>query len=201
MSSKVPVTHLKFTSWGDTFGPMPRVPLFFIVLIAMLWLRSEMRYDAIDIRMMKNNACELNFKQSRGVIFFVGPAFQCYDLDNGRFRHIATPPVNLLTDKFIQDITKPENPTWFARAKYQYGLYAPWRSDLGVWKIYVPHWLLATPFIMWLLWPFIRRDRRHRAGLCTHCGYDLRASPDRCPECGTLVNNRKSPTVRIADPA
>lgn len=43
--------------------------------------------------------------------------------------------------------------------------------------------ILPTTHLMFLL-RHRRRVRRRMSGLCVHCGYDLRASKDRCPECG-----------------
>ena len=51
----------------------------------------------------------------------------------------------------------------------------------------LPYWFittaLAAPAAVRLVVRY-RNRRRFGAGLCPQCGYDLRATPARCPECG-----------------
>ena len=57
-------------------------------------------------------------------------------------------------------------------------------------KIGLPYWLLAGIFAIlpWRWFVLHRREkRRAMIGCCAACGYDLRASSGRCPECGEPV--------------
>jgi hypothetical protein len=47
-----------------------------------------------------------------------------------------------------------------------------------------PRWSIAV-FTGVAAWIFYRKGRSVPQGLCPACGYDLRATPERCPECGT----------------
>jgi hypothetical protein len=61
-----------------------------------------------------------------------------------------------------------------------------------IWLRYAYIALLAALLPGIWLWQRLRElkiQRRIRRGQCRQCGYDLRATPDRCPECGTVVNS------------
>jgi hypothetical protein len=51
----------------------------------------------------------------------------------------------------------------------------------------LPHWMLLLMTLVLPVTAVIRRSRLKRSTtLCASCGYDLRATPARCPECGTV---------------
>ncbi len=93
---------------------------------------------------------------------------------------------------FDSQTSSAMTPSWwnqygFCARNYKFGWATSWIHSPGV---AVPHWLLAgslaLPPLAWChrLW---RRYRRRSAGSCVECGYDLRASLERCPECGALA--------------
>jgi len=59
--------------------------------------------------------------------------------------------------------------------------------------VVVPCWfvvLMAAILPARAVWANLRR-RRRGVGCCPSCGYDLRATPDRCPECGRVQTATK----------
>ena len=70
-------------------------------------------------------------------------------------------------------------------------------GNLHGWAVGVPH-LVVVAFVMvvpawWVLVVRSRREVEYRRenGLCHACGYDVRESPQHCPECGQPVRRRR----------
>jgi hypothetical protein len=65
---------------------------------------------------------------------------------------------------------------------------APTRTYPPITRIQLPYWGICAALAMPLVLRGNRRlkeKRRIAQGICRRCGYDLRASSERCPECGT----------------
>ncbi|CAN5391259.1 hypothetical protein BH09PLA1_BH09PLA1_12800 [soil metagenome] len=155
-----------------------RVFLFFVVLSTVvlvatvgLAIRARFVTDRCWISVRKTNYA-LDALPNRLVFSaFTWPKGLRNEQGNGYFRSPAT----------------PSRDSWYAWIA---------RVDESIFLVGVPYWcilLLCVPFPA--AWVLRRRKiaKRRIAGQCLTCGYDLRATSDRCPECGTPAPPIPSP--------
>jgi hypothetical protein len=93
------------------------------------------------------------------------------------FWHLRTPYITNLR------VVLSHQPAQFVG--FQYIRYHATPTD-RYYAIGIPFWFvtLATAFMGFRTTRAMLR--RHQRGRCPSCGYDLRATPDRCPECGLV---------------
>src|SRR5712671_6350329 len=78
--------------------------------------------------------------------------------------------------------------TRYSKRVLGFGTEAIW-PEYGGRYVNVPHWFFALTFAVMALW-FSRKwwkGRIDKSGKCGVCGYDMRATPKRCPECGATT--------------
>jgi hypothetical protein len=157
-------------------------------IVLSLWVRSYWVWDEFAWQR----------PTQRDVITSVGGRITWYSISGPTFEarqpyFISRPP--MLRDNTVGGISTGHLFTFELRTI---------RTRGGIWRfVGIPYWSLFLPLG---LLPLLRliQQRRIRGlaarGLCTICGYDLRATPDRCPECGT-VPEQKSEVRRQRSPA
>ena len=92
----------------------------------------------------------------------------------------ASPPVSLA----------PSGTHW---ARFGFRWMSAWaESGLHLQGLEFPLWpvMLVTGIlpVTWIMaFRRFHKRRRQKLGLCLHCAYDLRASKEKCPECGLAI--------------
>ena len=136
--------------------------------VTALWVRSYWRWNVAGVRLGTRSVVIASW---RGC---VGAGIQ---------RSAGTGPVILRESAPPDGITPPDH--------YFHGFFVDTSAGFGVG---VPLWLPLTALLA--LGLYRQSSRREPPGCCTTCGYDLRATPDRCPECGTVPAGRPLAPIR-----
>ena len=103
------------------------------------------------------------------------------------------------TSEPMDEITRPGFSTpwqcmgfmWDSGPSSFIGSGASWTPVSQRWTLSIPYWALLVVFAIVPTWWLLAYRRRRlailRRGHCPICDYDLRASKERCPECGTPI--------------
>jgi hypothetical protein len=178
------------------FNGLAGVSLLLCIATVVMWVRSYWREDSWCNYLPpvgKNSLVRaVSVGSSDGMVIAYSTQIEFrYSQYGWEAGHTTTEP---------SDLSRPLN-NLVRRGGYSYhfGIYyhgfsqKPGRYDGSEFtQVIFPFWMPTTILVILplielrhvLRWRKWRYRRLH--GMCLTCGYDLRATPDRCPECGTI---------------
>jgi hypothetical protein len=174
------------------FTLCPAVSLALCVVLCVLWVRSYVAFDSY-LRVGYSPAAgdsamwwEYAVESIRGTVTVRGFR-QPADLAVARSRLASAEARGAVG--FVTLDAQQMTP----RIEFRRGRHVP-ALRIRSWSLVVPTWSLAALAAVLPATQALRaaaaRHRRRRAasrGVCHVCGYDLRGTPGRCPECGTAA--------------
>jgi hypothetical protein len=149
-------------------------PLCLTLLAIPFWIHSYWRNDTISY--LGRSLIDLN--SCSGTLVFSRRTCRSGWLYPGTFEFHAYDDLGVL--EFPKGTS-----TQFLGAGY-------WK-DIDGWisidNVAIPYWMITGLAVILLMATLVRRMSQkdpYKGTVCTTCGYDLRATPHRCPECGTI---------------
>jgi len=179
------------------------------LLLCVLWVRSYWTSDGAVISRQVPAWDSRDLWSSGGVIAYrhfavLGDSTTQYQAPGWYFLHVPTAEVD--RKQFFGTAFNGITHRLIDVANFDNKMNLP-RNPLNAREIevVVPYWAVLLAGWALPIGCFIYRQHGRRAarkavalGLCPQCGYDLRESPDRCPECG-LQRVQSSRTARGDD--
>jgi len=168
------------------FTMLSVLSLLLCVATWVLWVRSYWRIDGIsNERNDDRGGKEIAVESVRGQVLIMSLG-----------RDDLWPGIRGW-ESIHRPLSDDENYDWTTAPWHGFGM-THWghRTNRFV-MVAIPHWGLAAAFGLVpaaRCFSTARARSRRRRQRCESCGYDLRASPERCPECGVVNPSRASAT-------
>ena len=170
--------------------------LLIFLSASVLWARSYWRRDVVTVQ--KWGATPPTRRIGNFIYFDPAPAYMSLGIASARGRFFF----GFQRPRQASNVVS-QHTSWRTHNQYSTGytwlylgfLYLEEGATAHVYPIKIvgiPYWfIMLVSALPWLRWSYVVKNRRRKAwlmksGCCLVCGYDLRATPDRCPECGTV---------------
>jgi hypothetical protein len=168
-----------------------------LTALVVLWVRSRWANDVLAVRWGRHTEARWRFVDARlvsqpGEMRVYVEIQDTTDPSLVRFyRKFPVGPTVSFASGPARDARQARAANWWNRIGLYHERYVS-GAPLVVFEhlIGFPHWLFLPFFAVMPVMAVRRactRRWRRRAGLCLNCGYDLRASGERCPECGEEI--------------